>query len=78
MLINADRFTMISSQRGYFYEQKIFFAQEQERLKTLHQKNYYKKREWKQKYLLLTTEIQQMKLKLEKEISFYKDKVIYL
>ena len=50
MLINADRFIMISGQRGYFYEQKEFLSLEIERLNNLYKKNYYKKREWKKKY----------------------------
>ena len=75
MLINADRFIMISGQRGYFYEQKEFLSLEIERLNNLYKKNYYKKREWKKKYNDSNNEYLQNKNKLLKEVANYRDRV---
>ena len=75
MLINADRFIMISGQRGYFYEQKEFLSLEIERLNNLYKKNYYKKREWKKKYNDSNNEYLQNKNKLLKEVANYIDRV---
>jgi hypothetical protein len=43
MLINADRFLLLSGQRTYFYEQKIYYMKEIERLSEIYQKAYHKK-----------------------------------
>ncbi len=74
-MINADRFLMISGQRGYFYEQKNFFQQEVERLNEMFKKNYYKRQKWKNKYYELNNELIQTKNKLEKEIESLREKV---
>ena len=69
---------MISGQRGYFFEQKIFFQQEVERLNELFKKNYYKRMKWKSKYAELNNDLIQTRTKLEKEVEFYREKVKYL
>ena len=66
---------MVSGQRGYFYEQKVFFKQEIDRLNTMYKKNYYKKRMWKQKFIAMQNEIFETKGKLEKELSGYRERV---
>lgn len=68
MLINADRFLLVSGQRFYFYEQKKNLQSEIERLNELYKKYYYKKKKQK-------VDVAEMKEKLAKSISRYESEI---
>jgi hypothetical protein len=74
-LVNADRFLLVSGQRGYFYEQKKNLMIEIERLNDLYKSYYYKKKEWKKKYIDKEEENVKKVNKLEQELNLYKNRV---
>ena len=75
MLINADRFLLVSNQRNYFYEQKHFYQSEIERLTGLFQKAYHKKKSYKVRLDEKEMEIIKRVEPLNKEIQFLRSKV---
>ena len=48
-----------------------------ERLSQLYKTTYFKKREWKNKYLEKDNQINKMAIKYEKDIQFFRDRVIF-
>ena len=76
VLINLDRFQVISGQKNFIIQQKKNFNSEIERLSTLYKHNYFKKKEWKQKHKEKENEIKNMIIKFEKDIKKYRERVI--
>ncbi len=76
LLVNSDRFLIASGHIGYLHDQKIQLANENERLNNLSTKNYNKKKEWKNRYFQNEEEYKRKMLKLETELSNYKNKVL--
>jgi hypothetical protein len=74
ILVNADVFLLISGQRNYFYDQKVYFMNEIERLQQLFQKNKNKKREWKKKFQESELYSRNSVIKLENELFLYREK----
>lgn len=77
LLINADRFLLLSGQRFYFYEQKKYLQAEIDRLNELYKKYYYKKKNQKEQILKLKEEITKSIGKYEMELNYYKNKVLH-
>jgi Tfp pilus assembly protein PilO len=75
MLINADRYLLVSGQRFYFYEQKKSLQSEIERLNELYKKYYYKKKMQKVDLAELKEKMAKMVSRYESEISGYKSRV---
>jgi hypothetical protein len=75
LLINSDRFLILSGQRSFYTEKSTILQREIERLNDLYKENYFKKKEYKKKFL--DKEIQMVKVvgKLEKELEIYRAKV---
>ena len=71
-LVNADVFLMISGQRSYFFEQRLHFQREIDRLYALYQKFRHKKYNMKYKYDQLQIEtgatINRLELELKRQI----------
>jgi len=71
-LVNADVFLMISGQRSYFFEQRLHFQHEIDRLYALYQKFRIKKYNWKTKYDQLHQDnemtINRLELELKRQI----------
>ena len=76
-LVNADRFLVTSGQKSYFYEIKLQLTIEITRLTELNQKLYYKKKEWKRKYLDNLNESLKLRNKMEKDLEGYRQSVFY-
>jgi hypothetical protein len=75
LLINADRFLSISGQKNYYSDRMENMQKEIERLISIYNKNYYKKKEWKSKYLELEQRSNKETSRLQKELNMYKSKV---
>ena len=77
LMVNADVYLLASGQSTYFFEIKTKLEIEIKRLNSLYEKSYYKKKEWKQK--CKDDEALHMNAckKLEKELEYYKIKVLY-
>ena len=75
MLINADRFLLVSGQRFYFYEQKKHYQSEIERLNELYKKYYYKKKKQKVELLEIKEKMTKTVNKYENEIASYRSRV---
>jgi len=72
MLVNSDRFLLVSNQRSYFNDQKNFYKFEIERLTNLYEKAYHKKRSYKKNYKELIVLKEDLVLKYEREIMYLK------
>jgi hypothetical protein len=68
-LVNADIFLLISGQRGYFFEQRLYFQNEINRLQELYQKYAFKKKKWKDEYTMLRHNSDRTINRLELEIN---------
>ena len=77
LIVNADRYLLVSGQRNYFYDQKIYYTSEIERLTALYQKHYYKKRELKKTLVQLKEDFSQQKIRLEKDLGFLREKLAW-
>jgi hypothetical protein len=75
LLVNSDRFLIVSGQRNYFYSQKQFYLNEIDRLNELYQKVYFKKRDYKKKMQESQTEMKRSIELLEKELKNLRNKV---
>ena len=75
MLINADRYLILSGQRTYFYEQKIYYMKEIERLSEIYQKAYHKKRSYKKKFKEVQTDFQRQMELYKQEIGYLRERV---
>jgi hypothetical protein len=77
MLVNADKFLLVSGQRNYFFDQKAYYQSEIDRLTKMYQKHYYKKRNFKKQVIDLKEELGKEKYRLENEIKFLREKLIW-
>jgi hypothetical protein len=75
LLINSDRFLLLSGQRSYFYEQKEFYTAEIERLNNLYQKAYFKKTGYKKKWRATVDQMDDLRLRMEQELAILREKV---
>ena len=76
VLINLDRFQIISGQKNSLSQHKKTMNQEIDRLEIIYKKNYFKKREWKQKFKEKDVEMKRAVMRLENEIQKYQERVI--
>lgn len=75
LLVNADKYLIISGQRNYFYDQKNYYLKEIERLTEIYQKAYFKKRDYKKKLIEKDQEIIKVSDNLQMEITFLRNKI---
>ena len=75
MLVNADRFFSVSGQKSYYYDRMDSMQREIERLTTIFNANYFKKKEWKRKYKDIEYNLNRQIINLQKELNLYKSKV---
>lgn len=76
ILINVERFVVVSGQKNFLMEQKQHLNDEVARLNILYKKNYYRKREWKARFAEKQQEILNMIKKYESEILKYQERVM--
>ncbi len=76
LLINADKFLILSGMRTYFFQQKDFYQDEINRLTNLYQKAYYKKKNYKKKMIEAEGEVVDVKNSLGIKISDLQAKVV--
>lgn len=72
MLVNSDRFLLLSNQRDYFIDKKNYFIYEMNRLTNLYEKAYYKKRKYKKNVKELNIQKEDLIIKFEGEINSLK------
>lgn len=75
LLVNADRYQIVSGHNGYLHDQKVQLVNENERLNNLNSKNCNKKKEWKNKYFQMEDEYKRKIFKLETDLTNFKNKV---
>lgn len=75
VLINLERFQLISGQKNFLTQQRQKLALEVDRLNILYKKNYFKKKDWKQKYIEKDKEIKSLINRYENEIQKYQKRV---
>jgi len=68
-LVNADIFLLISGQRSYFFEQKIYYLKEISRLEKLYNKFRIKKHDYKNRWLDKCLEFNDMVNKMKIQIA---------
>ena len=69
---------MIASGQRTFYSDKNSVLQlEVERLNSLYKSNYFKKKEWKKKFIEKEKDMEKTVNKLEKELENYRKKVMF-
>lgn len=78
LIVNTDRFLLVSGQRNYFYEQKDYYLDEIQRLKELFEKNKHKKHEYKMKCKEIQTNMDSLELRLENDIKYFRERVSFL
>lgn len=77
-MLNADRFSIASGHRNYFYDQKTFYINEIQRISELMEKQKYKKREYKKLTVDIKIQMERETERLEKDIEYFREKVIIL
>ncbi len=75
VLLNADRFLLVSGQRNYFYQQKEYYLEEINRIGNILDKVKYKKKHYKKKWTEDCAEKDLEISRLEKDIIFFREKV---
>ena len=75
MLVNGDRYMIISGHRNYFYDQKNFYLSEISRISQLMEKAKYKKRSYKKLNEELKIQTERVVGRMEKDIQYFRDKV---
>jgi hypothetical protein len=75
LLVNADKFLLLSEQRNYFYHQKEFYTFEIDRISKLYEDKRFKKREYKKKYIEVRNNMNREVERLEKDIEYFREKV---
>lgn len=73
--MNTDRYLILSGHRNYFYNQKIFYITELERIGNLLDKIKRKKKNYKKKYLEIKENNDSTIARLQKDIQYFRDKV---
>ena len=76
LLVNADKFLLLSGQRNYFYHQKEFYTKEIERITDLFEKIRYKKIAYKKRFIEIKDNMDREVERLEKDIEYFREKVI--
>ena len=77
LLINSDRFLIASGQRTFYSDKNSVLQLEVERLNSLYKSNYFKKKEWKKKFIEKEKDMEKTVNKLEKELENYRKKVMF-
>jgi hypothetical protein len=77
LLVNADRYSLASENRNYFYDQKKFYLSEIERITKLYEKQYNKKQELKSRIRTLSEQHSKERNTLGKEIEFLREKLAW-
>jgi len=67
---------VVSGHRNYFYDQKNFYLSEIVRISDLMEKAKYKKKNYKKSTKDMQTQMDREIAKLEKDIDYFRDKVI--
>jgi hypothetical protein len=78
LIVNADRFLIVSGQRNYFYEQKDYYLEEIPRLRGLYEKNKLKKNEYKRNCKDIQSNMDNLVERLENDIMFLREKVTFI
>lgn len=78
ILINADRFLLVSGQRSYFYQQKDNYIFQIEKTRELFEKCRVKKKHFKKINKEIKALMSSEAVRFEKEISFLREKVILI
>ena len=76
LLVNSDIYSIISGHRNYFMDLKDNYDQDINRYVTLYQNEEYKNIDLEKELKVLRKEYNSEKERLEKEIYYYKEKVI--
>ena len=75
LLINADRYLLISGHRNYFYQQKDYYINEIQRITELYDNSRYKKNNYKKECLLIKKNMETEVDRLIKEIKYFRERV---
>ncbi len=75
-MVNTDRYLLASGHRNYFYQQKDYYLNEIKRITEMFEKANYKKIIHKKKIADLTEQMQREVNRLEKDIKYFREKVL--
>ena len=75
LLINADRYLIVSGHRNYFYDQKNYYLAEIARISELYENSKFKKKYYKRSSIDMKAQMEREIGRLEKDIQYFRDKV---
>ena len=75
MLINTDRFLILSGQRNYFYQQKNYYLNEINRIGNVLDKANHKKKKYKKILLEERDNTDRQIKRMEMDILYFREKV---
>lgn len=75
MLVNTDRYLLLSGQRNYFYHQKEFYLNEIKRITEIYDRCHFKKKNYKKRLVEIKENMDLEISRLEKEVQYLRDKV---
>lgn len=75
MLVNADRYLIVSGHRNYFYDQKNYYLGEIKRISEMYDKCKFKKKSYKKNCKEIAGNLNSNIERLEGDILYFRDKV---
>lgn len=77
LLVNSDIYSIVSGHRNYFMDQKEIYNAEAKRLEELYKDCNFKNHELEKEIQDIKREFEMDRERMEKEIHYFKEKVIY-
>ena len=75
MLVNADRYLIVSGLRNYFYDQKNYYLNEISRITALYENSKFKKKSFKRNLKDMQGKLEKETERLNKDIKYFREKV---
>jgi hypothetical protein len=75
LLVNADRYLIVSGLRNYFYDQKNYYLNEISRITALHENSKFKKKSFKRNLKDMQEKLEIETDRLNKDIQYFREKV---
>lgn len=77
MLVNADRYLIVSGHRNYFYDQKNYYLSDIARITELYENSKFKKKSYKRSLTVMEGQLEREMERLNKDIQYFREKVFY-
>jgi len=75
LLVNADRYLIVSGLRNYFYDQKNYYLNEISRITALNENSKFKKKSFKRNLKDMQGKLEKETERLNKDIKYFREKV---